>query len=161
VRFLPLATRDEAEPDPEMVAHGRQYIWIAIGFLALTSIAVSAFWVYRFGLDRAYLSRVSIRLSLLALLSAFLLQGRAWARWVTVALLVVGMYIAFPVFLAEGAWRGSQLAGTLAMLALYIGYFVIARGLIWSRSVRAFFRAHRRRPPAGDGRGSAEPPWQR
>jgi membrane-bound ClpP family serine protease len=156
-----MASPDPAEPDPELVAHGRQYIWIAIGFLAATSVAVSALWVYRFGLDRAYLSWVVVRLSLLALLAllgAMLLQGRAWARWLTVALLVVGMYLAFPMFLRPGAWSRDGLFATIPLLALYIGYFVIARGLVWSTSVRAFFRAHRRRPPGGNHASSGPPP---
>jgi hypothetical protein len=91
-----------------------------------------------------------VRLSLLALLGAMLLQGRAWARWLTVALLIAGMYLAFPTFLRPGAWSRDGLLATVPLLALYIGYFVIARGLVWSTSVRAFFRAHRKRPAGGD-----------
>jgi hypothetical protein len=151
---------DELPPDPELVRHGRQYIWIAIGFLAVTSVAVSAFYIYRIGLDRAYLNRLMIRWSLLALLAAFLLQGRAWARWLTVVLMIVAMYLAFPLFLRPGAWRGTELLGTLSLLAIYIGYFSIARGLIYSRSVRAFFRAHRRRTPAPAGHDPSRPPSQ-
>lgn len=145
-------------PDPELVRHGRQYIWIAITFLAMTSAATAALWIYRFGLDKAYFSRLMIRGSILALLGAFLLQGRAWARWLTVVLMIVAMYLAFPLFLRPGAWSGGALPGTLALLAVYIGYFSIARGLLYSTSVRAFFQAHRRRspPPTAPDR----PPWQ-
>ena len=140
-----MASPEPLEPDPEMVAHGRQYIWIAIGFLAATSIAVSLLWIYRFGLDRAYLNRVVVRMSLLALLGAFLLQGRAWARWVMAALLLVAMYIAVPVFVRPEAWSREGLPATIPLLAMYLGYVVIARGLLYSKSVRAFFRAHRKR----------------
>jgi hypothetical protein len=154
------SSTDELPPDPELVRHGRQYIWIAIGFLALASVAVAAVYVYRFGLDRAHLSRLMIRWSILALLGAFLLQGRAWARWVMVALMVVAIYIAFPVFLRQGAWTGKALPGTLAMLVVYIGYFSIARGLIYSKSVRAFFAAHRRPPSPPAGHDPSPPSWR-
>jgi len=154
-----MAVEHSPEPDPELVRHGRQYIWIAIGFLAVTSVVASGFWIYRFGLDRAYLSRLMIRWSLLALLGAMLLQGRAWARWLTVALLMVGMYTAVLIALRPGAWNRGEWPGTLFLLAMYTGYAIIARGLVYSTSVRAFFRAHRKRPrPAADAGPS---PWQR
>lgn len=156
---MPPSHVDELPPDPELVRHGRQYIWIAIGFLALASVAVAAAYVYRYGLDPAHLRRLGIRWSILALLGAFLLQGRAWARWVMVALMVIGLYTTFPAFMRPGAWSGGALPGTLAVLVVYIGYFAIARGLIYSKSVRAFFAEHRRRrsPPAAHP--PSPPPW--
>ena len=157
---MPPSPADELPPDLELVRHGRQYIWIAIGFLAVASVVVAAAYVYRFGLDRAHLSRLMIRWSILALLGAFMLQGRAWARWVTVALMVVALYTTFPAFMRPGAWSGGALPGTLAVLAVYIGYFAIARGLIYSKSVRAFFRAHRRRPISPARQDPSPPPWQ-
>lgn len=154
------APAEELPPDPELVGHGRQYIWIAIGFLALASVAVAALYVYRFGVDAAHVKRLLIRWSILALLGAMMLQGRAWARWVMVALMVVALYLTFPAFLRPGAWSGGALPGTLFTLAVYIGYFAIARGLIYSRSVRAFFRAHRRRPSSPGGHDPSPPSWQ-
>jgi len=148
------------EPDPELVRYGRQYIWIAIGFLAVTSLLVSALWVWRFGLDRAYLNRLMVRWSLLALLGAMLLQGRAWARWLTVALLMYGMYTAVLLALRPDRWSRGEWPGTVFMLAMYTGYAIITHGLVYSESVRAFFRAHRRHPPSA-GHGDTPPPrWR-
>ena len=139
---------DRAKPDPELVAHGRRHLRAALAFLIVTSVATAVVYLYRLGPDQIRQQVVS--LCLLVLLGTFLLHGRAWARWVLLAILLVSLWIGFPVLTRPGAWSLHGLQGTIPVLVMYTGYAVIALGLVWSKSVRAFFRAHRRPPAAAE-----------
>ena len=125
-----------------LIAAGRRYLLVALGFLALTSIVVSIAYVMRIGPVR--LPQQVGRLVILLALGYFVLRGRAWARWVLLACLLGGLWVAFPLFTRPGAFSRASLSATLPLLVMYLGYGVIARGLMYSESVRAFFRAHRR-----------------
>lgn len=132
-----LGTDEVLEP----VRQGRQLLMIAVAFLLASSLVTIVVYVTRIGPDR--LPQQAARLVLTALLGYSLLQGRAWARWVLVALLAIALFAVVPFFLAPGTFAPDQLASTLPLLVLYLGYAVIVRGLLYSESVRAFFRAHR------------------
>ena len=129
---------ESEEADPEV---GWRYVLAAAGLLVAADLAVLAGYVARIGTDR--LPQQLVRLLILLGLCWALLRGRQWARWLTVALLLGGLWVGIGVLGRPGAFARPNLPGTLAMLALYLCYGVVARGLIWSASVRAFFRARR------------------
>lgn len=125
--------------DPALVAQGRTYVRIAAGALLATSIASVLLFVARFG--TVQLPQQIVRVALTAGLAHALTRGQRWARWVTVLLLFAGLFIVVPVFRDPDAFRGSRLAGTLVILAVWVTYGLIGRGLLYSASVRAFFHA--------------------
>jgi hypothetical protein len=116
---------------------GRRYVLAVALLLALTEIAITAAYVVRIGTDR--LPQRVVRFLLLLGLAYALLRRHQWARWVTVILLLLGAWALTGPLLASGAFSGDQLWGSLALLALFVGYGVIVRGLLFSTSVRAFF----------------------
>jgi len=126
---------------------GRKYVLIGAAYLIVADVAVTVAYAWRMGFDR--LGQQTVRLTLLCALAAFLLQGRGWARWVTV-LLLAAVWAGFPFLVRDGAWTRQGLPATLPILALYTGYVIVLRGLLYSSSVRAFFAAHRARRPADD-----------
>lgn len=58
-----------------------------------------------------------------------------------VAFLVLASLVTIVAYVARIGT--DRLSSTLPLLVLYLGYAIIARGLLYSESVRAFFRAHR------------------
>lgn len=136
-----MAGVETEQPDPLQVANGRRYLLVALSFLALTSLAVTATYLVRIGPGQ--LPQQLTRLALLLALGYFVLRGQPWARWVLLLLLLGGLWVAIPVLTRDGAFARDNLAGTLALLTMYVGYGVVARGLLYSESVRAFFRFHK------------------
>ncbi len=134
--------------DASQVAQGRTYVRIAAGALVLTSMATNALHVVRAGTGQ--LPQQGVRLALTIGLALALVRGQRWARWVTIALLFAGLFIVVPVFRDPDAFRSPKLGDTLIVLALWVTYGLIGRGLLYSASVRAFFRARRE---GGDGVG--------
>jgi hypothetical protein len=137
-------------PDADQVAQGRTYVRIAAAALVLTSVATIALYVARAGTGR--LPQQAVRLALTVGLAFALTRGQRWARWVTLVLLFLGLFVIVPVFRDPEAFRGPKLAGTLVVLALWVTYGLIGRGLLYSASVGAFFRAR-----GGRGIGASAP----
>jgi hypothetical protein len=121
--------------------YGKRYLQISVGFLVISSVVVSTLMLASRGMS--VLPQHVVRTALLLLLCHQLLKGRRWARWVLVAILAAALFIAFPALVRPDSYTRSALPGTLPVLCMYVGYAVIARGLLWSDSVRAFFRASR------------------
>lgn len=138
-----------ADSEASQAEIGRRFLTVAVACLLLTSLAVSAFMLSTVGLHR--LPQHIVRTALLLLLGYFLLRGRQWARWLLLALLAAALWIALPAIVRADAYSGPNLPGTLALLAMYVGYAVIARGLLWSGSVKAFFRVRNRVQDLGAG----------
>lgn len=124
-----------------LVDQGRIYVRFAAAAFVLTSVVVVLVYVARLGTDK--LPVQLCRIALTAGLGYALTRGRSWARWLTVLLLLSGMFVVVPVITDRSAYSGDQLVGTLIMLALFVAYGIIGRGLLYSESVRAFFAAHR------------------
>ena len=127
---------------------GRRYVLAAVALLVAVELVVIAAHLAQVGTDR--LPQQSIRVLLLLGLGVALLRRQVWARWLTVALLLWGAWILTRPILAPGAFSGDVVWRTLPLLALFVGYGVVVRGMIYSASVRAYFA----RPTAGD---AAEP----
>jgi hypothetical protein len=132
----------EVEADPKV---GRRYVLAAVALLVTVDLVVLVGYLARIGTDR--LPQQLVRLLLLLGLCWALLRGRQWARWLTVVLLFGGLWVGMGVLGQPGAFGRERLPGTLGMLTLYVGYGIVARGLIWSASVRAFFRNRRADDP--------------
>ena len=125
--------------DSTLVAQGRTYVRIAAAvFVAVSAVSIV---VYLVRLGPAKLPQQLVRFALTAGLAYALSQGRVWARWTMLALLLLGMFVAVPVFRDPEAFRMPKLPATLFTLALFVVYGIIGRGLLYSTSVRAFFRA--------------------
>lgn len=142
-----LPTPDAPAPNVEaaQVAAGQRFVEIAATWLVAVSLAVSAFYIVRFG--TASLPQQIGRLLLTVLLAWGLLRGRTWARWVTIVL--AGLAFVFAIVpIARGAFRTIPPLPSLLLLAFALSYGVVARGLLYSTSVRAFFAARRASPEA-------------
>ncbi len=125
--------------DAALVAQGRTYVRIAAAaFVAVSAVSIV---IYLVRLGPGKLPQQLVRLALTVGLAYALAQGRAWARWTTLALLLLGMFVVVPAFRDPDAFRMPKLPGTLGVLALFVTYGIIGRGLLYSASVRAFFRA--------------------
>jgi hypothetical protein len=138
-------TDEDTAIDAAQVARGRSYLLVAVGFLVFASVVTIIVYIVRLGPGQ--ITQQLGRLAVTLVLGFFLLQGRAWARWLLLAFLLAGLWVALGIILRPGAFAGEHLTVTLPLLVMYVGYAVIARGLIYSDDVRAFFRAHRR--PSG------------
>ena len=112
---------------------------IAAATLLLMSISTVVTYVVRVGTGE--LPTQVARILLTAGLGYALTQGLSWARWLAVLSLLGGMFVVVPVFRAPDAFSGQKLTGTLVLLALFVTYGILARGLLYSDSVRAFFHA--------------------
>lgn len=130
-------------------ALGRRYVMAAVGLLLLVELTVSGAFIAKFGAER--LPQQVVRLLLVVGLGYALLKRRHWARWITVALLVLGCWVLTKPLLAPGAFSGSRLGGSLWLLGLFVAYGLVVRGLIFSSSVQAFFKS-------GDVSTSDSPP---
>lgn len=135
----------DTSPDAAQVAAGQRFVEIAATWLVAVSLAVSAFYIMRFG--TASLPQHVGRFILTGSLAWALVRGKTWARWVTVVLAALAFMLAI-VPIARGAFRTIPLLPSLLLLGIALGYGIVARGLLYSASVRAFF-ATRRRPPQG------------
>jgi hypothetical protein len=128
--------------DGALVAQGERLVAIAATFLLAVGIAGVAFHLYRSG--TAGLPQQVVRVLLTAGLAYALVRGRRWARWLTVALVILTFVLVVPA-VARSAFREIPAPESIGLLTLVVGYGVVGRGLLWSRSVRAFFAARNRR----------------
>lgn len=142
----------ESPSETMLVEQGRWWVRIAAAALVLTSVASIAIYVARLGTGQ--LGQQVIRLLLTLGLAAGLVRGRAWARWLTFALMILAMVVAASAFVGADAFRPPRLGGTLLVLAMFLVYGVIARAMIYSASVQAYFRAHKRLRADGDAPAS-------
>jgi hypothetical protein len=147
-----LLANTPAPAEAAEVAAGRRFVEIAATFLVAVSLATIAFYLVRLG--PAKLPQQVVRFLLTAGLAYALLQGRTWARWLTVVLCAVG-FAGVIVPLGRIAFRTLPILPSLVLLGLALGYGIVARGLLYSASVRAFFAAARPSPPAARGPSAA------
>ncbi len=125
----------------ESVRIGRYYVTAAVVALVVTELLVTGAYVARIGTER--LPQQAIRFVLVVGLGYALLRGKMWARWVTLALLLLACWMLTAPILARGAFAGDQLWRTLPLLALFVGYGLIIRGFLYSQGVRAYFNRSR------------------
>ena len=130
---------DVWQPTP-LAARGRTIIIRWLIALTALSVALSLAWTWKFGFTVAKLNQQVTRVALLWLLGVLMLQGRAWARWLTVALIIIGVMMLAPAFLRLSAWTHGELPGTLVLFAMYLVYVAAGRTLIYSPAVSALFR---------------------
>jgi hypothetical protein len=133
-----LLPRDE--DDAALVAQGERFVEIAATFLVAVSLVTIVFYVWRLGPGKLPVQLV--RLALTGGLAYALARGQAWARWVTVALVVLTFVALLPP-VARDLFRTTPVLESVGMLSVFIGYGIVGRGLLYSRSVRVFFAARR------------------
>lgn len=127
----------QPDDDPAtLVARGERFVEIAATFMVAASLVGIAFYISRRGFGR--LPVQSVRFVLTLGLAYALVRGQVWARWVTIVFLVSGFALMVPP-VARAIFRTIPPLESVGITALFLGYGVIARGLLYSRSVRAFF----------------------
>ena len=131
----------DSRSEAGLVAQGRFYVRVAAALLVALSAAATALYLARIGGDK--LPQQAVRFVLTVALAHALTRGRAWARWLTVLLVFLGLFAAVPALAGAGAFRPPRLGGTLVVLAMFVAYAMVGRLMLWSASVRAFFRAAR------------------
>jgi hypothetical protein len=124
--------------DEELVARGERFVEIAAVFLVAVSLVGIGYYIARLGTGK--LPQQAVRLLLTAGLAYALVRGKRWARWITVLLTVLTFVVVLPT-VARSVFRDIPALESVGLLALLVGYGVIGRGLLYSRSVRAFFAA--------------------
>lgn len=82
---------------------------------------------------------VLVRLALTCILMDYLYFGYAWARWLTVMLLL----ISGPVLLVQLLKEGIQNEMGLALALIFCGYIVVGSALAFSKSVGDYFAMRR------------------
>jgi hypothetical protein len=135
----------EQSSEAVLVEQGRRFVRIATAILVLATLAATAIDTARHGTSQ--LAAYAVRMVLLFVLAVGLVRGGPWARWLTVALLLGAIMEAGQALGRLAALRPEPRAATVLALAAFLGYSVIAHRLVYSASVRAFFRAHRRPRP--------------
>jgi hypothetical protein len=124
--------------DEELVARGERFVEIAAAFLVAVSLVGIGYYIARLGTGK--LPQQAVRLLLTAGLAYALVRGKRWARWITVLLTVLTFVVVLPT-VARSVFRDIPALESVGLLALLVGYGVIGRGLLYSRSIRAFFAA--------------------
>jgi hypothetical protein len=125
-----------------LVASGRRFVEIAATFIVAVALATFAFYMIRIGGSR--LPQQIVRLALTIGLAVGLLRGWGWARWLTIALCALAFALVIVALGREG-FRTMAPFPSLVLLGIALGYGVVARGLLYSASVRAFFASARER----------------
>lgn len=120
---------------------GRRHLQVAVACLVAVDLLTTANYVARVGTERLF--QQGGRLVLLLILAYFLLQGKAWARWLFVLLLLGGFLVVLVSLVRLGPSARMNVAGGAFLFAMCATYGIIGGALIFSRNVRAFFRAHR------------------
>lgn len=122
--------------DAASIERGRRLVWTACALLAVTEIAANGTILWLGGPERTDNALFRMFTSIPGTL--LLLRGYAWARWLTVTLLTLGLLVSSA--LIGALFRDGQPALALLLVAISVGY--LAAGLILARSsaVTAFFR---------------------
>ena len=131
--------------DEDVVERGRRLVWRAVVALVLADLLANLIVVTVLGVDR--LPAAAFRLFTGVLSASFVVRGNRYARWLTVALVALGMFIWIPLI-------GATLSRGLLVFA---GFFIViaatllASGVTLARNpvVDAFFR-HRASTNASD-----------
>lgn len=122
-----------------LVAQGRRIVSHAAIAIVLVSVATNVAIVMQVGFDRIGIQLVRFALTLA--LARYLLLGREWARWTTVALLTVTILIGIPTVAKPDAYSGAGAAATVGLLAMLIVYAVTTWRLLPSPSLQAYYDA--------------------
>ena len=120
---------------------GRRQLQVAVAFLIAIDLLTTANYVARVGTERLF--QQGSRLVVLLFLAYFLLQGKAWARWVFTILLLMGFLVVVASVIRLGGFQRVGVAGGALVLAMCAAYGIIAWQLLFAKNVRAFFHAHR------------------
>jgi hypothetical protein len=143
---IPHAPRmDPTVPDDALVARGRRQLRLAAAALVAVGVLTIALALVRTapGARAGELPGQAVRLALTVLLAWALARGHAWARWLTVAFVLLGMVTGAALFVTPDAFQPPQRGATLVVLAVFVTYAAVGITLAYSRGVRAVFRARR------------------
>lgn len=125
-----LVTREETPPH-------QLSAWVVAAVVALvgSSVLSIAFFVLRVGPTR--IATQLVRLLLTIALAYFLLQGKAWARWLTVGLLGLAILVSLPSLWS--VLRSANLLGLAFLGGLTATYVIVVGILLFSPGVGAHF----------------------
>jgi hypothetical protein len=127
------------EVQPDLIERGRNDVTRAAGIMIGLSIGITIAYVLRVGTDA--LPRQIIRFALTVLLLWLLYRGHAWVRWLTLVLVGVAVFMAAGV--TQTLFSAGRTVEGLAMTIVALGYFIVARTLLWSPGIGPFQAAQR------------------
>jgi uncharacterized membrane protein len=127
------------EVQPDLVERGHNDVVRAAGTMVGLSIGITIAYVLRVGTDSLPIQ--SLRFVLTILLVWLLYRGHAWARWLMLALAGVAVFIGMGV--TQTLFSRGETAEGLVMALLTVGYFIVARTLLWSPGIGPFQAAQR------------------
>jgi len=111
--------------------------WVVAAALALvgSSVLSVAFFALRVGPTR--IATQLMRLLLTIALAYFLVQGKTWARWLTVGLLGLGILVSLPSLWS--VLRSANLLGLAFLGGLTATYVIVVGILLFSPGIGAHF----------------------
>ena len=121
--------------DSAVMVSGRRHAAVIAWLLVVTEVVVDLGYLLAVGPDKVV--QHAVRLILLLLLVRSLLAGRPWARWVLLALLMLGLVLG--TFVIAGHWRAGSVA-VVAIAALPLAVYALALKLLLSRPLAEFMR---------------------
>lgn len=123
------------EAHEDLISRGRGQVQAAVAAMLMLSLSSILLYLFRIGTDR--LPQQALRFALALGLAYALIRGQPWARWVTVLLCLGALYtVGVGVQHPQATW-GSR----LFMVGFGLVYVWVARLMLWSPNVAAFFKA--------------------
>jgi hypothetical protein len=127
------------EVQPDLIERWRNDAMRIAGIMVGLEIGIIIVYLVRVGTDAFPRQIVSFALTILLLWLLF--RGYAWARWVLLAL------AGFGVFWTAGGiqtlFSSGRTVEGVAMTIIALGYFIVARTLLWSPGIGPFQAAQR------------------
>jgi hypothetical protein len=130
----------DAVQQPFSMVRGRRAALLVFAIFAGIELAVLVGYLVRVGPDR--LVQHTVRLALAVLLGWALVRRQAWARWVTLVLLALGLVLSAPALLQ--LWRNGQTTALAVVGVLWAGYIAVGF-LLLSRDLRGYVTSHDQR----------------
>lgn len=111
--------------------------WVVVAAVTLVAVAVFTIGFYLLLIGSAKLPGQLVRLSLTIALAYFLIQGRSWARWVTVCLLILAVLMTLPTLFTTIA--SANMLGFTFLAGLTMTYLLVGGTLLFAPGVSAHF----------------------
>jgi hypothetical protein len=127
------------EVQPDLVERGRGDVMRVAGIMVGLEIGVIVSYLLRVGAEN--LPQQIARVGLTVLLLWLLFRGHAWARWLILALAALG--VLWTAGIVQTLFSNGQTGEGVVAAIIAVGYFIVARTLLWSPGIGPYQAAQR------------------